>query len=123
MAIYKGFRCPIEFADAFPQGLVLVGELAPDNDYQSQEDRAVMRPVRQNVYEVTRKRQWKGTATDPDESNSKRAPFEPRIAGNGEVKYQTYIFRATGFASACAAGGSKSPQASKPVTESIAKAA
>lgn len=154
MAISKGFRFPIEFADAFPQGLVLMGELAPDNEYQSREDRAAMRPVRQKVDEVTGKRQWKGTVTDPDESNSKRASFdltfladvqpvpttsevlpgmrpielvgltaEPRIAGNGEFKYQTYMFRATGFASAGAAVGSKSPQASKPVTESATKAA
>ena len=34
MAIQKGYRFPIKFADAFPQGLVLMGELAPDNDYQ-----------------------------------------------------------------------------------------
>lgn len=120
MAIYKGFQFPIEFADAFPQGLVLMGELAPDNEYQSREDPAAMRPVRQKVDEVTGKRQWKGTVTDLDDSTSKRASFD---LGNGEFKYQTHMFRATGFATAGAAGGSKSPQASKPVTESTTKAA
>src|SRR5689334_1336229 len=134
MAISKGHRFPIEFADAFPQGLVLMGELAPDNEYQSREDRAAGRPVRQKVDELTGKRQWKGTVTDPDERNAKRASFEitfladvqpvpttaevlpgmrqieldgltaePRLAGNGEFKYQSFVFRSTGFKPASAA--------------------
>ncbi|MGH3757274.1 hypothetical protein [Actinophytocola sp.] len=137
MAIQRGHRFPIEFADAFPQGLVLMGEIAPDNEYQSREDRAAGRPVRQRVDEVTGKRQWKGTVTDPDERNAKRASFEvtfladvqpvpatsevlpgvrpveldgmtaePRVAGNGEFKYQSYVFRATGFKAAGTAAGS-----------------
>jgi hypothetical protein len=144
MAIQKGHRFPIEFGDAFPQGLVLVGELAPDNEYQSREDRAAGRPVRQKVDEVTGKRQWKGTVTDPDERNAKRASFEitfladvqpvpttpevlpgmrqiemagltaePRLAGNGEYKYLSYIFRAAGFAAAGSAGSGGKP-AGKP---------
>lgn len=152
MAIQKGHRFPIEFADAFPQGLVLMGELAPDNEYQSREDRAAGRPVRQKVDEVTGKRQWKGTVTDPDERNAKRASFEitfladvqpvpttaevlpgmrqielegvtaePRLAGNGECKYQSYVFRATGFRSAGAAG--KPQPAGKSGSESASKAA
>lgn len=153
MAISRGHRFPIEFAEAFPQGLVLMGELAPDNEYQSREDRAAGRPVRQKIDEVSGKRQWKGTVTDPDENNAKRASFEirfladvqpvpttaevlpgmrpielegltaePRIAGNGEYKYQSYVFRATGFRPAGAAGGSRSP--GKPAgTESSSKAA
>jgi hypothetical protein len=153
MAIYKGHRFPIEFADAFPQGLVLMGELAPDNEYQSREDRAAGRPVRQKIDEVTGKRQWKGTVTDPDERNAKRASFEitfvadvqpvpttsevlpgmrpielegvtaePKLAGNGEFKYQSYAFRATGFKAAGAASGSRSAQA-KSGPESTSKAA
>jgi hypothetical protein len=128
MAISRGHRFPVAFGDAFPQGLVLMGEVAPDNEYQSREDRAAGRPVRQRVDEVTGKRQWKATVTDPDESNAKRASFEvtlladvmpvpttaevlpgvrpveldgltaePRVAGNGEFKYQSFAFRATGF--------------------------
>jgi hypothetical protein len=152
MAISKGHRFPIDFGDAFPQGLVLMGELAPDNEYQSREDRAAGRPVRQKVDEVTGKRQWKGTVTDPDERNAKRASFEitfladvqpvptasevlpgmrpieldgvtaePRLAGSGEFKYQSYVFRATGFRAAASAGG-RAP--GKPASEaSTGKAA
>lgn len=136
MAIPKGHRFPINFADAFPQGLVLVGEVAPDTEYQSREDRASGRPVRQRVDDVTGKRQWKATVTDPSEPNGKRASFdvtfladvqpvpttpevlpgmrsieldgltaEPRLAGNGEYKYQSYAYRATGFCAAGSAGG------------------
>jgi hypothetical protein len=32
MAIPRGYRFAIEFDSAFPQGLVLVGEVAPDNE-------------------------------------------------------------------------------------------
>lgn len=153
MAIAKGHRFPIEFAEAFPQGLVLMGELAPDNEYQSREDRAAGRPVRQKIDEATGKRQWKGTVTDPDERNAKRASFEvtfladvqpvpttsealpgmrqielegltaePRLAGNGEFKYQSYVFRAAGFRAPAA--GSKSPQSGKASgTDAAGKAA
>jgi hypothetical protein len=151
MAISRGYRFPIEFADAFPQGLVLMGEIAPDNEYQTREDRTAGRPVRQRIDEVTGKRQWKATVTDPDERNAKRASFEvtfladvqpvpatsevlpgvrpieldgmtaePRVAGNGEFKYQSYVFRATGFKAAGAAGGTRTGGKS---AESTSKAA
>jgi hypothetical protein len=150
MAISRGHRFPVEFADAFPQGLVLMGEVAPDTEYQSREDRAAGRPVRQKVDEVSGKRQWKATVTDPDERNAKRASFEvtfladvqpvpttaevlpgvrpieldgltaePRVAGNGEFKYQSYLFRASGFRAAGSGTGSGSRKGS----ESSAKAA
>lgn len=148
MAIARGHRFPVEFADAFPQGLVLMGEVAPDTEYQSREDRASGRPVRQRVDELSGKRQWKASVTDPSEPNAKRASFEvtfladvqpvpttsevlpgirpveldgvtaePRVAGNGEFKYQSYVFRATGFRAAGSAGGSRK------VSESSTKAA
>lgn len=156
MAIPKGFRFPIEFDEAFPQGLVMVGEVSPDTEYQSREDRAMGKPARQRVDEVTGKRQWKVTVTDPAEPNAKRASYEvtlladvqpvpttsealpgmrpielegltaePRVAGNGEFKYQSYVFRATGF-KATAAGGGRSGQSGKgsaAAGESAAKAA
>ncbi|ASR34373.1 hypothetical protein BAY61_04480 [Prauserella marina] len=137
MAIQKGHRFPIEFDEAFPQGLVMVGEVSPDNDYQSREERAMGKPARQRVDEVSGKRQWKVTVTDPSESNAKRASYEvtlladvqpvpaasevlpgmrpvefenvtaePRVAGNGEFKYQSYLFRATGFKAAVSSGRS-----------------
>lgn len=150
MAIFRGYRFPIDFNEAFPQGLVMVGAVAPDNEYQSREDRAAGRPVRQRIDEVTGKRQWKAAVTDPSEPNAKRASYEitfladvqpvpatsevlpgmrpielegltaePRVAGNGEFKYLSYVFRATGF-KAVASGGGRS---SKSAGESVAKAA
>ena len=71
MAIMKGHRFPIEFDSAFPQGLVMVGEVSPDNEYQSREDKAQGRPVRQRVDEMTGKRQWKVMVTDPAETRAK----------------------------------------------------
>ncbi|MEU8415013.1 hypothetical protein AB0C24_19705 [Amycolatopsis japonica] len=153
MAIYKGHRFTIDFEEAFGQGLVMVGEVSPDNEYQSREDRAAGRPARQRVDEVTGKRQWKVTVTDPDETKAKRASFEitlladvqpvpttsevlpgmrpielegltaePKVAGQGEFKYQSYLFRATGFKAAAAGGGSKSGRTSA-AAESTPKAA
>ena len=138
MAIPKGHRFEIEFDNAFSQGLVMVGEIAPDTEYQTREDRAAGRPTRQRIDEVTGKRQWKVTVTDPDEPNGKRASFEitfladvqpvpttaevlpgmrpielegltaePRVAGNGEFKYQSYLYRATGFKAAASASGTR----------------
>ena len=40
---------------------------------------------------------------------------ESRVADTGELKYQSYLYRATGFAAAPSAGGVRSPQPSKPV--------
>lgn len=139
MAIPKGHRFPIDFNEAFPQGLVLVGEITPSTEYQTREDKAAGRAVRQRIDEVTGKRQWKATVTDPDEPNGKRASFEitfvadvqpvptttevlpgmrpieldgltaePRVAGNGEFKYQSYVYRATGFKAGASTAGNRS---------------
>lgn len=144
MAIPRGYRFDIEFNSAFPQGLVLIGDVAPDNEYQTREDKAVGRPVRQKIDQITGKRQWKATATDPDEPSAKRASFEitliaevqpvptttevlpgmrpieldgltaePRVVGNGEFKYQSYLFRATGFTATTSAAGTRPPQSIK----------
>jgi hypothetical protein len=151
MAITRGHRFEIGFDHAFPQGLVLVGEVSPDNEYQSREDKAAGRPARQRVDEITGKRQWKATVTDPDETKAKRASFEitlladvqpvptttealpgmrpveldgltaePKVAGQGEFKYQSYVYRATGFKSAASGGGAK---AARTTGESTPKAA
>jgi hypothetical protein len=37
---------------------------------------------------------------------------EPKVAGNGEFKYQSYLFRATGFKAAASGGGAKPSRAS-----------
>lgn len=70
MAIPRGHRFAIEFDNAFPQGLVLIGDVTPDNEYQTREDKAAGRPVRQKLDQVTGQRQWKATVTDPDEPNA-----------------------------------------------------
>jgi hypothetical protein len=145
MAIHRGHRFAIEFDSAFPQGLVLIGDVAADNEYQTREDKAAGRPVRQKLDQETGKRQWKATVTDPDEPNAKRASFEitliaevqpvpptaevlpgmrpieldgltaePRVAGNGEFKYQSYVYRATGFTVTSSAAGTRPPQSLKP---------
>src|ERR687894_689155 len=145
MAIPRGYRFAIDFDSAFPQGLVLVGEVAPDNEYQTREDKAAGRPVRQKIDQVTGKRQWKAAVTDPDESTAKRASFEitliaevqpvptttevlpgmrpieldgltaePRVAGNGEFKYQSYVYRATGFKTTTSAAGARPSPPIKP---------
>jgi hypothetical protein len=54
----------------------LIGDVAPDNEYQTREDKAADRPVRQKTNQVTGKRQWKATVTDPDEPTAKPASFE-----------------------------------------------
>jgi hypothetical protein len=144
MAIPRGYRFDIAFDSAFPQGLVLIGDVAPDNEYQTREDKAAGRPVRQQIDQVTGQRQWKATVTDPDEPTAKRASFEitliadvqpvptttevlpgmrpiqlngltaePRVAGNGEFKYQSYVYRATGFTITASAAGTRPSQSIK----------
>lgn len=56
--------------------MVLIGDVAPDNEYQTREDKAAGQPTRQKIDQVTGKRQWKATVTDPDEPTTKRASFE-----------------------------------------------
>jgi hypothetical protein len=145
MAIPRGHQFVIQFDSAFPQGLVLIGDVTPDNEYQTRDDKAAGRPVRQKTDNATGKRQWKATVTDPGEPNAKRASFEitfiadvqpvptttevlpgmrpieldgltaePRVAGNGEFKYQSYVYRATGFTAATSATESRSSQSIKP---------
>jgi hypothetical protein len=125
--------------------LVLIGDVAPDNEYQTREDKAAGRPVRQKIDNMTGERQWKATATDPDEPNAngrhsksrssrtssrfrlarrfcrvcvpsswQGLTAEPRVAGNGEFKYQSYVYRATGFTVAATAAGARSSQSIKP---------
>src|SRR3954465_11463603 len=143
--IPRGYRFDIEFDNAFPQGLVLVGEVAPDNEYQTREDKATGRPVRQRIDPLTGQRQGKATVTDPDEPTAKRASFEitliaevqpvptttevlpgmrpirldgltaePRVAGNGEFKYQSYVYRATGFTATSSTAGTRPSPSNKP---------
>ena len=144
MAIPRGHRFDIAFGTAFPQGLVLVGDVTPDNEYQTREEKAAGRPMRQKLDQLTGQRQWKATVTDPDETTAKRASFEitliadvqpvpttaevlpgmrpiqlngltaePRVAGKGEFKYQSYLYRATGFTATGSAAGTQLTQSNR----------
>lgn len=151
MAIPRGHRFPIQFNEAFQQGLVMVGEVSPDTEYHSREGRTADRVTRQRVGgDVTGKRRRKVAVTDPLEQNAKRASYvtlsadvqpmpttsevlpgmrpveldsltaEPRVAGNGEFKYQSFAFRATGFKAVAGGGGRPSKSGAR---EQSAKAA
>ena len=65
MAVPRGQRFGVPFDEVFPQGLFLVGEIAPVTEYQSQEDKARNRPVRPRVDEVTGLPLFRGTFADP----------------------------------------------------------
>src|SRR4051812_11084423 len=126
VGIERGTRFSVPFEVAFPNGLVQVGDVTPDNEYQPDKSR----PARQNRDEMTGKLQWKVTVTDPSEKKAKRASFdlvfladhqpvpsapelapgtgmrlielegltaEPRVMGQGEFKYLGYTFRAEGY--------------------------
>lgn len=40
---------------------------------------------------------------------------EPRVAGNGEFKYQSYVYRATGFTATTNGAGARSSQSATPL--------
>lgn len=61
----KNIRLKADFDEWFPQGLYLVGEIAPVTEYQSQEDRARNRPVRPRIDEATGLALYRGTFADP----------------------------------------------------------
>ncbi|GAA1974483.1 hypothetical protein [Amycolatopsis minnesotensis] len=135
MAIEKGARFEVSFDYAFPNGLMMMGEVAPDTDYQS---------GKQIIDERTGKRQWKISAADPAEVKANRASFEvkfcadvqpvpetpelapgtgvrmveleglaaePRVKGQGEYKFLGYVFWASGFKAVKSGSGSGSSSA------------
>ncbi|WP_040788441.1 hypothetical protein [Nocardia paucivorans] len=80
MAISKGFRFPVEFHQAFPQGLVLLGEVAQKTKYNP--DRTALP---EPVYDINKDGEgtglpvWVASVTDPhegQEGKAKRASFE-----------------------------------------------
>ena len=68
MAIKRGHRFPVEHADVFPKGLMLLGPISPDMEYE--------RPNVQKTDPVTGLLQWVAAVSDPDEDKAKRASFE-----------------------------------------------
>jgi multidrug efflux pump subunit AcrA (membrane-fusion protein) len=94
MGAPKGARFAASFDEWFPQGLYLVGEIAPVNEYQSQEDKARNRPVRPRIDESSGKRLYRGTFADPSAEKEREksmtvefacdvqpVPPEPVVAG------------------------------------------
>lgn len=65
MAVPYGTRFEATFDQVFPQGALMVGEVAPDMEYMSAEDKGRGRQAKQRVDERTGKRQWKVVVTDP----------------------------------------------------------
>jgi hypothetical protein len=135
MAIKKGYRFRMEHRQVFPKGLMLLGPIGPDMEFE--------RPSVQRTDPETGLLQWRGSVTDPDEDKAKRASFdvtflaavqpvpstpellpgsgirmvelegltaEPRRMGQGEYTYVGYVYRATGIKGDVnsAASGSKS---------------
>jgi hypothetical protein len=78
MAAPRNIRLKADFAEWFPQGLYLVGDIQPVTEYQSQEDRARNRPVRPRIDEVTGLPLYRGTFADPsaDKEREKSFPVE-----------------------------------------------
>jgi hypothetical protein len=68
------------FDEWFPQGLFLVGEIAPVMEYQSQEDRACNRPVRPRIDEVTGFPLYKSTFADPAAEKEREKSFPVEFA-------------------------------------------
>ncbi|WP_163513299.1 hypothetical protein [Fodinicola acaciae] len=93
MAVQNRHRFAEAQSVVFPQGLLLCGDVEADTEYQSRDERAAGRPVRQRVDEVTGKRQWKGIFIDQSAGKAKNhsieitflADVQPVPAGNGET--------------------------------------
>jgi hypothetical protein len=122
MAIKRGFRFPVEHAVVFPKGLMLLGPIGPDMEFE--------RPNVQKTDPVTGLLQWVAAVSDPDEDKAKRASFEviftapvqpvpstpelvagsgirmieleglsaeARRMGQGEYTFVGFVYRATGI--------------------------
>ncbi|MBV7704651.1 hypothetical protein NOVA_17915 [Nocardia nova] len=78
MAIRRGFRFPVEFNVAFPQGLVLNSTIVPLTKYNPDP-----RAIPEQEFDIDKKTGegtgfplWKATVTDPNEEKAKRKSFE-----------------------------------------------
>ncbi|MEV6711895.1 hypothetical protein AB0M48_07575 [Lentzea sp. NPDC051208] len=73
MAVPYGTRFDAAFDQVFPQGALMVGVVAPDMEYMSNEDKARGKQVKQKVDERSGKRQWKVVVTDPSAEKERDA--------------------------------------------------
>lgn len=135
MGMGRFHRFDVAFEVAFPKGLVLNGEIEPDNEFQQDRNAA----PRQRADEQTGLRQWKGVFSDPAHVKESEAsvkvtffaehqpvptseefvpgcgmrPVEltglqvtPRVTGQGEFKKLGWSYFATGFAASGTGSGS-----------------
>lgn len=82
MAMPKGSRFPITFEELFPQGAVLMGDVQPMTEYQSQEDRARNRPVRPRLDQATGRRLYRVTIADPSAEKERDKSISVEIAAD-----------------------------------------
>ncbi|WP_367133550.1 hypothetical protein [Saccharothrix sp. HUAS TT1] len=73
MAVPYGTRFEAAFDQVFPMGALMVGEVAPDMEYMSVEDKGRGRQAKQRVDERTGKRQWRVVVTDPSAEKERDA--------------------------------------------------
>ncbi|WP_243658769.1 hypothetical protein [Tamaricihabitans halophyticus] len=111
----------------FPEGAAVVGQVTPDMEYISGQERARGKQPKQKVDDQTGLPQWKVTVSDPsaDKDRDKSVTIldkvqpvpppaaipgfdfrsvvfdgltaEPRVSGQGEFKYLAWTLRATGM--------------------------
>lgn len=141
MAIDRFHRFDVPFDVAFPKGLVLNGEVEPDNEYQ--QDRNAK--TKQKRDEVTGLSQWKAIFSDPAHIKEADASVKvvflaehqpvptteefvkgcgmrpavleglqvtPKVTGQGEFKKLGWSFYATGFSPVAGAANSGSKASS-----------
>ncbi|MBP2474046.1 hypothetical protein JOF53_002918 [Crossiella equi] len=65
MAVPRGLRFGVEHEAVFPDGAAVVGPVAPDMEYVSNEDKARGRQAKQRIDEATGLPMWKVTVSDP----------------------------------------------------------
>ena len=65
MAVPWGVRFEMAHDAVFPQGAAIVGQVVPDMEYLSSEDKARGRQPKQKIDDVTGLPQWKVTVSDP----------------------------------------------------------
>ncbi|MEU5695179.1 hypothetical protein [Actinosynnema sp. NPDC020468] len=73
MAVPYGTRFDAAFEQVFPMGALMVGEVAPDLEYLSAEDKGRGKQAKQRVDERSGRRQWKVVVTDPSAEKERDA--------------------------------------------------
>jgi hypothetical protein len=65
MAVPRGARFEVDHDAVFPEGAAVVGQVTPDMEYVSNEDKARGKQPKQKIDEQTGLLQWKVMVTDP----------------------------------------------------------